>query len=559
MVTGGREWVRGAALRAPGVSWLSRSLALSGTRRLLSVAVPLLLILAHAGLYWGWIVDDAGISFAYARNLVDGHGLVSQPGFEPVEGYSNPLWVALQTPFLLAGLFDPALTPKLLSLALIGGAFVVLYRAMSIAAAPLSGRWMFLPALPLLLLSLNTSFVAWTTSGLENPLFAFELSLLLYLSLRAVLLPELSPAMGAALGLTVAAAALTRPDGVLLGLAYPALIAGQGLFTVTRQRHLPAYAIGLGVPLLTFLAFRLAYFGELFPNTYYAKGGITLAHLGAKTNDLLDSVLGFNQTELQWLVVAALTAGVIVLRRPQLWTAASFTAFAAAGVLLLPPDWMRENRFCSIFVPAFYVMLSLELLFLAQGPLRQASREATLRVAAVVAGVFLASTGGFLDRSIAFSREPTVPMSDVEVYFGDRFESYSRLLGVEDPSLLTLDVGGLLYGSDLRVYDLVGLTDKTIARTLQKDQQAFYDYVFAELKPTFIHTHGVYAVYAALDNDSRLRKLYRPICEQIDPWVEHVWGFYWYSGDYVLREAALDDAVVGRMAQSCRELPYPGN
>ena len=64
--------------------------------------LPLLLLVAHALLFGEWIVDDAGITFAYARNLVDGHGLVSQPGLPPVEGFSNFLWMLTLLPSLLA-------------------------------------------------------------------------------------------------------------------------------------------------------------------------------------------------------------------------------------------------------------------------------------------------------------------------------------------------------------------------------------------------------------------------------------------------------------------------
>ena len=39
-----------------------------------------------------FITDDAFISFRYVRNLLDGHGLVFNPG-EYVEGYTNFLWV----------------------------------------------------------------------------------------------------------------------------------------------------------------------------------------------------------------------------------------------------------------------------------------------------------------------------------------------------------------------------------------------------------------------------------------------------------------------------------
>ena len=55
------------------------------------------------GLPWlvvlGWLTpgawalcNDAFISFRYARNLLEGHGLVFNPG-EYVEGYSNFLWI----------------------------------------------------------------------------------------------------------------------------------------------------------------------------------------------------------------------------------------------------------------------------------------------------------------------------------------------------------------------------------------------------------------------------------------------------------------------------------
>ena len=39
------------------------------------------------------LMDDAMISMTYARNLAEGHGAVWYPGAEPVQGYSNPLWM----------------------------------------------------------------------------------------------------------------------------------------------------------------------------------------------------------------------------------------------------------------------------------------------------------------------------------------------------------------------------------------------------------------------------------------------------------------------------------
>jgi hypothetical protein len=68
---------------------------------ILVIVVPLAAYVLHFILFRGWIVDDAGISFAYARNLADGNGLVAQPGSAPVEGYSNFAWVVLLAPLFL--------------------------------------------------------------------------------------------------------------------------------------------------------------------------------------------------------------------------------------------------------------------------------------------------------------------------------------------------------------------------------------------------------------------------------------------------------------------------
>src|SRR5690348_6795119 len=61
----------------------------------LAAAPGFALFVIHGLRFGGWLIDDAGISFAYARNLAAGAGLVAQAGHAPVEGFSNPLWTLL--------------------------------------------------------------------------------------------------------------------------------------------------------------------------------------------------------------------------------------------------------------------------------------------------------------------------------------------------------------------------------------------------------------------------------------------------------------------------------
>src|SRR5687767_9783689 len=77
------------------------------TRRDMQRSLPRLaaLIILGTGLAWAnrWVQDDAYISFRYAQNLIEGHGLVWNVVGERVEGYSNFLWTLLIAAFMRFG------------------------------------------------------------------------------------------------------------------------------------------------------------------------------------------------------------------------------------------------------------------------------------------------------------------------------------------------------------------------------------------------------------------------------------------------------------------------
>lgn len=108
----------------------------------------------------GWLADDAFASFRAAANLVNGHGLLSNPP-ERVQAFTSPLWM-----LLFALLYWPAKNAYAVAISL--------GLVCSIAAAALiafSRRVDALSrALAVLALCLSMAFVDFSTSGLENPL-----------------------------------------------------------------------------------------------------------------------------------------------------------------------------------------------------------------------------------------------------------------------------------------------------------------------------------------------------------------------------------------------------
>ena len=89
-----------------------------------------LLVLLSLTFLWAlhnrFIQDDAFISFRYARNLVDGHGLVFNPG-ERVEGYTNFLWTVLMAVSLALDA-DPVRFSWVVGLLLFPGSIYLTYR-----------------------------------------------------------------------------------------------------------------------------------------------------------------------------------------------------------------------------------------------------------------------------------------------------------------------------------------------------------------------------------------------------------------------------------------------
>ncbi len=233
----------------------------SASARLVAAAAAL--AVAHQLLFRGWWIDDAAITFSYARNLVNGDGLVPWPGGERVEGYSDPTWLLLIAAGLAVGL-DPFVWAKLL-----GAAFAVVTVLLVGRLAADLAEEADAPATSLapVLLAGSAQFAIWSASGLENGLFG----MLLVAGILG-LLRELRTGGPPWSGLAFLALVWTRPEGAM----YAVVALAWGILASRRRGPWPMarWSLVVIVPSVALEALRIGYFAWPLPNTYYAKIGV---------------------------------------------------------------------------------------------------------------------------------------------------------------------------------------------------------------------------------------------------------------------------------------------
>ena len=274
---------------------------------ILLAAAALTVIAILTVLLWRVTLDDAYITFRYARHLAQGYGLGAwnRTG-EHVEGYSSLLWTLLLAGAAWLGA-DLRIASKVFGTAAALIVIAVLFRRRDDRPAVLTGVF----------LVLYLPFMFYAASGMEA--VAFTSLVTLALAGPAHWQPIVAPLLVA-----------MRPEGTL--------VAGIDVLSLAwrreRRRWIVATAIAGAVTLAAIAVHRSATYHALAPNTYYAKvagGGIGHVRLGLKY------VGGWMLAHI--VVVAFLAIGVVAARRAgdrrQLTCLALFLAYilymASAG------------------------------------------------------------------------------------------------------------------------------------------------------------------------------------------------------------------------------------
>jgi len=288
------------------------------------------------------IIDDAYISFRYARNVARHGELVFNLG-ERVEGITDLLWtLVLTVPALLGLPVDSAAV--WISLACILATSLRLWQL-----GPVLGATRFGGAVAALLLIFNPNYIGAAANGIEGALFA---ALLVEMVWRFARAQYWLAAVAASLLF------LTRPEGMA-----PALLLLGGI--CVKQGSLRKglrYGIPIAITALGVTAFRLLYFGSFIPNSVIAKS-YGLEKLLFVRGYVFAYFRGFF-AEAPYLAVILLVSGLWLVRNRQWRETVALVALLCLSTILFSyavairngGDWMPDYRLLTQYSPVYSVL-----------------------------------------------------------------------------------------------------------------------------------------------------------------------------------------------------------
>jgi hypothetical protein len=327
-------------------------------------------------------------------------------------------------------------------------------------------------------LAISPVLAQHSVNGLETSFFAA-------LTIGAVLLADGASRLWrrAALVAVLVVLSATRPEGPLF--AFTLLFVRAGVARRSGAGARPALGDAAAVALLygAYFVWRWAYFGQTFPNTFYAK-----------TQGGLHGLIDGTQYTLDFLrdsggaLFLALALLPLVLGRPRRAYAPALAVVAVGFgfALVSGGDWMFHYRFFAHVLPVLAALVAAGFdLVLAQ------PRPGTLRAAGVYVGmavVLLATYLGIANTELRTARS-ILPALARHNYLSQNYEElglWFRAHTAPDATIAISDVGAVGYFSERRILDMFGLIDPHIAHLRGRmHYKADADYVLSR-QPDYV-------------------------------------------------------------------------
>jgi hypothetical protein len=290
-----------------------------------------LLFTALVAVFRAFDADDAAISYRHAQHLAAGRGPVMNPG-ERVEGVSNLPWTVVLGAATRCGVPTETAARVLafgcgVAAVLLAGALAARIGAGVVASTTAMG-----------LVATAAPLAAWSATGMETAAYTACVTAFLLALMNA---PR-NAGWGRA-GAWLGAVAALRPEGIGFALA----AVWQARSARAARREVVRLALGAAVVALPWLAFRLVYYGDWIPNPVHAKvNGLAAWAPGAVY-------------VVKWGTAACLPL-LLALRRP--WSTATLVVAIGIGFALLSGgDHLPAYRFLVPIMPALAALATLRI------------------------------------------------------------------------------------------------------------------------------------------------------------------------------------------------------
>ena len=419
----------------------------------LTVIVCLILLL-HVN-YLRFVCDDAFISFRYAKNFVQGHGLVYNIG-EKVEGYTNFLWTLLLSLFMKIGL-DVVVVSQILGV-LFSLATIFLLLRLNRRFYPAENLFNYLAPL---FLACCGAYAAWSTGGLETSFFTFLVLLGSYFLVTGI--NKLSNLIFS--GITFAFVGMTRLDGVIFGgITFLFLLHLSGFKKKIKVKNVCIWTLSFLILFLIYFFWRWSYYGKFLPNTFYVKvGEESLYHQG------LVYLFDFVKRFWIWLMVIPLVfLGKAIRSNANLKMVISYFALMilvfSFYIVYVGGDFMDMFRFLVPILPFFFFLIQEG--FRGMYYYHQLLSKRKHKVALAILEILLIGLSIFLlaypskDSNKAWSREgiDSIGILRESTRLWSKVGLMFKSIAKPGESLATTAAGAIPYYSEMYTIDELGLT-----------------------------------------------------------------------------------------------------
>ena len=387
--------------------------------------------------------DDAFISYRYVKNFLNGHGLVFNPK-ERVEGYTNFLWIIILSIFAKFGL-DIIVVSKILGVASGCIALFLLYKISTLFfqkrnRSPDSVLAWFFTLSPSLLLASNSAFAYWSISGLESAFFVMTVLLSVYFYLTNQRLMIVSSALST----------LIRPEGALL---FVIIMLHKLFFKKDKLKDCLFSLAGFTILLLPFLIFKIFYYGDILPNSFYAKTGFSLEYIKSGLEYFWIFLKHYGLWGILYLLPIVFYKSLDDKQKLFLLFAYIYTFY----VILIGGDVLKVHRFFLPVLPFLYLFYTFSI-----GRLFLMFKKRSLAILSSMSLIFLLSALAFF-----IPHQWIKGVRKNELGLVKKMEFLAKSLGENygsDFSIAASTIGALSYYLDAKVIDMLGLTDKYISR-----------------------------------------------------------------------------------------------